>query len=715
VPSSPSLIRVVFPVKLQKELTYGVPEGLARFVQPGVRVIAPLRRRTCAGYIVGVGGEYDGPVKPILDVADPSPAVTPDVLELCQWMSDYYAAPLGEVLLYATAMEIVRYRITSAGQEQAPPGGRLSEILSHLTRRPRSPESVAKLAGREMVHAALLELVERGFAEAILPKLRRRPEEPAPAATLPPLTAEQRVAAGTIVDSLGRYSPIVLHGVTASGKTRVYMEAILAAHARGESSLYLVPEIAMTILLEREFSGVLPFCTIHSQLSPSAKARRFAEIRTGRHPLVIGTRSALFAPLPNLGLIVVDEEHDSSYKQDERVRYSGRDAAVVRAKQRNIPIVLGSATPSLETYQNGATGKYTIVSMRSRLADRSLPASRIVNMRSQAREGIISEELKRAMEERLAKGEQVILLLNRRGYSPFLVCNTCGSVLRCRDCQVSMVFHKEMDIFLCHYCGARQKQPELCPECRGSGLFLLGEGTERAVDIVRTMLAGYRVERLDSDVAVNPELTRRLLSEFSSGAIHVLVGTQMLAKGHHFPNVTLVGVLSIDHLLGFPDFRASERVFQLVTQVSGRSGRGDRPGEVIIQTRYPSHASLVCGSHQDYDEFFQREIHYREALRYPPFTSLILVTCRDEDRVRAARRARTLADLFRKHCRGNVDVTGPVFAPLPKIRKKWRVNTLLRGDRKAMRETLRAALAFCEAHRVALGDFTIDVDPLDVM
>ncbi len=716
--NSRRLATVVLPVKLHKELCYSIPDELTHHIRPGQRVIVPLRGRTCVGYVTAIGGSYDGEVKPIVDVAEADPSMTPEVFKLCTWISEYYAAPLGEVIRCSGGIEHIRYRTIGTGGESSLTGLR-AEIFKQLATRPQNIASLALVLGRKQTLATVLDLVEEGLLTPVSnpEKKQKGPAGDASALSgdpLPPLSVEQRQAVERILEAMGRFTPILLHGVTASGKTRVYMEAIFDVWRRGKTALYLVPEIAMTFILEKEFDGKMPFCVIHSQLSPVEKSRRLAGIHKGHYPLVIGTRSALFSPLPHLGLIIVDEEHDSAYKQEERVRYHARDAAVMRAKFQDIPIVLGSATPSLETYFLGSVSRYVTLTMKTRIADRVLPSARIVDMR-RSKEGFLSDDLKQAVRDRLQKGEQSILLLNRRGYAPFLICTHCGTIFRCTNCQVSMVFHKEDDCFLCHYCGTRRPQPQACAECKDNRLLLVGEGTEKALESLQQIFAGYRVERLDSDVATSPTRTRRVLQEFAAGDIHILVGTQMLAKGHHFPQVTLVGILSMDHLLGFPDFRAAERVFQLVTQVSGRSGRGNVAGEVIIQTRFPEHYALKCGCNQNYEQFFSREIQYRKALSCPPFSSLILITCRDVDKARAARRGRSLEEIFKRFSKEGVDVVGPVFAALPKIRKKWRVNLLLKGEKKPLRETLRRALRFAEANKISLGDYTIDVDPVDLM
>lgn len=722
----PRLARVALPLKIPRDLTYLLPEELAHRVMPGRRVRVPLKKKIVSGHVVSLeGGDYTGNLKPIVDVADDAPSLRPDVMRLCAWISEYYAAPIGEVLRLAAVPAAgggARYRLDPDAAH--PSSGLAGEICRLLARRSMSASALSRRLDADRVIATLLDLVDqkvvvrlaargasRRGAGAVSAAAANACPAPAP---LPPLTAEQASASSAIISSMGRFAPILLHGVTASGKTRVYLEAIIEARRRGLTSLYLLPEIAMCLLLEDELDGLLPFCTIHSMLSPAEKAHRFAAIQAGEYSLVIGTRSALFSPLPDLGLIIVDEEHDASYKQDDRVRYNARDAAVMRAKFGGIPVVMGSATPSIETYQLGLDGRYETLSLPSRIAGRPLPASRVVDMRGK-KKSFLSVELREAMLERLRAGEQVILLLNRRGYAPSLICTACGGVFRCPDCQVSMVYHRDPDCFLCHYCGLRRVQPQQCSECGESRFALTGEGTEKVMEVLQSEIAGYRVDRLDSDVSTSPTRVRQILQEFGSGAIQVLVGTQMLAKGHHFPMVTLVGVITMDHLLGLPDFRAAERVFQLVAQVAGRSGRGELPGEVIIQTRYPQHYALRAGCSQDYGQFFDQEIRYRRTLGYPPFSSLALVTFRDAERTGAARHARAFGSLMERLRAPAACVIGPVFAPIPRIKAKWRVQILLKGPKKSVRETLRKTLLYAERNKMKFGDHAVDVDPVDLM
>lgn len=716
--STVAAARVAVSLGVRKELTYSVPESLALHVGSGRRVVVTVKGRPVKGVVTEMLAMSEEGLKPILDIGDIDPDLGPDIMRLCKWISEYYMAPLGEVLRLASASPSgggLRFRWNPGST--IPPSGTAARICDLLGRRPRAAASLVRELGHAGTLATLSDLIRSGDVLASAPRSTRRERSGGvtPSASRPPLTAEQRSAAAAIISAIGSFKPVLLHGVTASGKTLVYLTAVEEVVRRGQRALLLVPEIAMVIMLEESLAGLIPFCAIHSQVTPAVRARRIAEIRSGAYPFVIGTRSALFAPIPDLGLIVVDEEHDASYKQDERVRYNARDAAVMHAKFLGIPIVLGSATPSIETYNLASESRYELVEMPTRLSERGLPAPRIIDMRGKKRSEIISDELAAATLGRLQRGEQVILLHNRRGYALHLICNGCGAVFRCRNCQVSLVYHKELDRYCCHHCGAREAQPASCAACGDSRFVLMGEGTEKVLEKLQSMFAGYRIERIDSDVATSEGRVRKLLAEFAAGEIHLLVGTQILAKGHHFPNVTLVGVISLDHLLGMPDFRAAERVFQLVAQVAGRSGRGDLQGEVILQTRHPAHYAITAGCAQEYAHFFAKELEYRRTLRYPPFASIVLITCQGRDKLKTSRNGRALAGLLEKFRAPDVEMAGPVFAPIPRLRELWRVNLMLRGPKKPLREMLGRFRSYSDKNKLRYGQFVIDVDPQSLM
>jgi primosomal protein N' (replication factor Y) len=539
------------------------------------------------------------------------------------------------------------------------------------------------------------------------------------------LTGEQESAYGRLVAlaDAGAFKVALLHGVTGSGKTEIYLRLAGAVRGRGRRVLMLVPEIALTPAVAAQFRDAFGerVAIQHSGLSDGERHDQWQRIRRGDVDVVVGTRSAVFAPLDSLGLIIVDEEHDGSYKQEESPRYNGRDVAIVRAQRAGALAVLGSATPSMESYHNAITGKYERVVLERRVLDRPLAAVTVVDMREEfATEGpdvILSRTLKEALTARLAGGEQALILLNRRGFATAIFCRQCAGTLDCPNCSVSLVVHGDGPArrARCHYCNYTARVPTRCPSCAGPYLEQTGFGTERVEAEVRRVCAGARVARLDRDAIRRKGALDLLLSRFRGGDIDVLVGTQMIAKGHDFPRVTLVGVVSADVGLGVADFRASERTFQLLTQVAGRAGRGDRPGEAIIQTLYPDHYSIRLACRQDYPAFFERELHFRKAMRYPPLVALVNTVVRARTFTAAMDDASEMVERVRERTAGHGDVRvlGPAPAPLGKLRGEYRAQFLLKS---ANRRALRSALQFALATRPDLQRrVVVDVDPLNVL
>jgi primosomal protein N' (replication factor Y) len=505
--------------------------------------------------------------------------------------------------------------------------------------------------------------------------------------------------------------------VTGSGKTEVYLR--LAAHVRAQRRdvLVLVPEIALTPAVAGRFRGMFGerVAIQHSALSDGERYDQWQRIRRGEVDVVVGTRSAVFAPLASVGLIIVDEEHDASYKQEESPRYHGRDVALVRARDAGALVVLGSATPSLESYQHARNEKFTLIELTRRVLDRPLADVRIVNMRDEFAEAgpdvVLSSALREAMAARLADGEQVMVLLNRRGFASNVFCRACGDTLECPNCSVSLTVHRGAQRARCHYCDYARRLPDRCLHCGGTYLEYQGIGTERVEAEIRAAFPDARVARLDRDTVRRRGEIVGVLRRFGRGEIDVLVGTQMIAKGHDFPAVTLVGVISADVGLGLADFRAAERTFQLLTQVAGRAGRGERAGEAIVQTLFPEHYSIQLAQTQDYGRFFGVESRYRQAMRYPPAVWLVCVTIRGTSEAGAFRDAALFADVLR--AKRGFKVLGPAPAPLARLRRYFRVQLFLKGThRRAMRQALREAL---RTHPQLARSITIDVDPLSVL
>ncbi len=519
----------------------------------------------------------------------------------------------------------------------------------------------------------------------------------------------------------GAFKVGLLHGVTGSGKTEVYLGAVEATLARNKSALILVPEIALTLWCGRLFrarfgAGV---AVLHSALPEVERAREWWRVRRGEARVVVGTRSAVFAPLENVGLIVVDEEQEASYKQEETPRYHGRDVAVVRAKIEGAVALLGSATPSLESYQNARSGKYHLLQLDSRVENRPLAPVEIVDLREDFKSthspGPISSKLGAAIAERLAQGTQSLILINRRGYSWFVICRSCGVSVQCENCSISLTFHKQRQRLECHYCGFSRRVPESCPKCNSEHVYFFGAGAEQLEEKLREKFPDAKVARLDRDSVRTKRAYQQVLGDFATGEIDILVGTQMVAKGHDFQRVTLVGVISADSQLSLPDFRAAERTFQLLTQVAGRAGRGDLPGEVLVETYYPEHYAIQLAARQDYLTFFEKEVQFRRLLHYPPFTALASILVRDTKIENAIRWSRQLSAFLAPQESRGVKVLGPAAAPLARLKREYRFQFLLKAPKRAqLTRVVSDLLAFSEEKEIPQKAVLVDVDPLSL-
>lgn len=618
-------------------------------------------------------------------------------------------------------------RLTEAGRARLAAGGPLGRRQREALE--RLDKAAAGVVLRELTAGGVPAGTVRRLAELGAVSIRRETveREPAPVETLadpePPvdvLTPHQRRVVETLETSAGSgvFEVALLHGVTGSGKTEVYARLARATVARGRQVLILVPEIALTpgiaARLRTTFGSRL--AVQHSGLPAGARHDQWRRIRRGEIDVVVGTRSAVFAPLPAVGLIVVDEEHDSSYKQDENPRYHGRDVAIMRAKRGGALALLGSATPSLETYRHACAGRYRRLTLPQRVGNRALPPVRIVDMREEfAARGadvVLSTALAEALDERLGRREQALVLLNRRGFAASLLCRGCGHTLECPDCSVSLTFHRGVGRVRCHYCGYSRARPAACPVCAGAFLEHVGFGTERVQAEIERRWPAARVARLDRDTVRRRGAAARLIRRVARRELDVLVGTQMVAKGHDFPGVTLVGVVSADTGLGVPDFRAAERTFQLLTQVAGRAGRGDVPGEAIVQTLHPDHYSVRHACDQAYAQFYREELRYRQAMRYPPAVSLVSAVVRGALRESALADAAALAGRLRAAPR-RFTVLGPAPAPIGRLRGRWRAQLFLKGpQRREMRQTL---LRILDAHPRLKRCVVVDVDPVSML
>jgi primosomal protein N' (replication factor Y) len=539
----------------------------------------------------------------------------------------------------------------------------------------------------------------------------------------PVLNARQQAALDETELALasGGFKAFLLEGVTGSGKTEVYLRSIEATLALGKNALLLVPEIGLTPAMAEQFFHRFgkEVAILHSAFGDTERADQWRRVRNGQARVIVGTRSAVFAPVQNLGLLVVDEEHDASYKQQETPRYHGRDVALVRARQAGAVAVLGSATPSIETRFNAEQGKYKFLTLPERIAQRPMPQVEIIDMRLEfletKKQATFSRKLLTEVKQRLEQGEQTMLLLNRRGFSSFLVCRACGERLLCANCSVVLTHHRRDKRMLCHYCGYSEKVPSSCPQCGSDYIQFLGTGSERVEDELHQFLPTARIARLDRDSARGKGSFERILNAFRDGDIDILVGTQMIAKGHDIPNVTLVGIVLADIGLSLPDFRAAERSFQLLTQAAGRAGRGSVPGRVVIQTLNPDHYAIRLAAQQDYADFYRKEIEFRKWLRYPPFASMANVMTRAEKQEDALRMAAQLGYLLTPPPEG-VRVMGPAEAPVLRVRSEYRYQILLKAARRStLRQVLNNLRKLAEQQKWKANTLLIDVDPLSLM
>jgi primosomal protein N' (replication factor Y) len=605
---------------------------------------------------------------------------------------------------------------------EAPRAKSQRELLARLESAGGRTRVADLVRGRSSLRSALAALVRAGRVRIEEERRLRDPETLDDQETERWIPTESQARAATeIITAVDArtFAPFLLFGVTGSGKTEVYLLAAERALERNLGVLIMVPEIALTPMLMRTARARFgdSVAVVHSALSRGERHDQWWRIRDGEARVVIGARSAVFSPIPDLGLIVVDEEHDAAYKQEECPRYQARDVAVMRAKIEGAPIVLGSATPSVESYTNALGGRYRRLDLPLRIGPRGLAGARIVDRRATMRAGgdpVLTPPLREALTKRLARGEQALLLLNRRGYAQCLLCRECGAQAMCPSCSVSLTVHRTGERMLCHYCGHEARAQRLCGACGGEYLRLTGCGTEKIVEAIREAFPNARVDRLDSDRVDRKNAALRLIADFENGRIDVLVGTQMIAKGHDFPKVTLVGVIDADVGLGLPDFRAAERTFQLLTQVAGRSGRGNLAGEVILQSYLPEHYALRFACDQDYAGFYEHEMAFRRSMDYPPRVALVNVIVRSTRLAKAQKASMEIARELRRKAGDSFRVLGPAAAPLSRLREEHRWQILLKGRRTAMREAVRSALV----HRFGDMQWTgviVDVDPNSLM
>jgi primosomal protein N' (replication factor Y) len=748
-------VEVAVPVPLRRSFTYGLPEALRGRVEVGSRVAVPFGKRKLAAFVLG---PTDPPpegvrLRNVAGLLDPSPVFTGELLSFLRRAAEYYLHPLGEVLraaapaLPAEAMAVLRKKgFLETGEALpgarlatrrvlfariatgAPEPGRLGKSqaailavlqerdevsLDELRRHAKNPRAVLRaLQGKGLVQTEEREVPrDRFFADAV------------PRTIAPELNAEQVEATEAILARLGEPAGFLLHGVTGSGKTEVYLRVIARARERGLGALMLVPEIALTPQLVGRFRGRFgdEIAVLHSELGARERDDAWRSLRAGRVRIAIGARSALFAPVRDLGVVVVDEEHDGSFKQEDGFRYQARDMAMLRAHRAGAVCVLGSATPSLESYRLTEDGRLSLLRLTRRATAQSLPPVEVVDMArhrgTPSGHPLISAPLHRALDECLADGEQAILFLNRRGFAPSARCTECGELQECPACSVALTVHRGARVMRCHYCDFSAAHTGACLRCGAPGLVELGAGTEQLESALTDAFPGARVARLDRDTA-SGEGVEAVLERLRSRQVDILVGTQMVTKGHDIPGVTLVGVVLADQSLAFPDFRAAERTFQLLAQVSGRAGRGDRPGRVVLQTYQPHHPAVRFAMRHDYLGFCRDEMNARQELGWPPFSRLVAVRVDAGSESRAAATADLLARVARAHpaCRdGRVEVLGPAPAPIGRLRGRYRHRLLLKSPDRPLLRAVAATLVEQIDAGVSPARATVDVDPVAML
>jgi len=733
------IAKVIVDVAADKEFDYLIPDSLATQVSLGSRVNLSFGARTTQGYVVGFSQSSGHPkLKAIESVVGEKPYIAESLLKLARWMADYYCAPV-ELAVQAVLPGAVRSQSAkfkeqlfvepvgkAVGSEQCPDGSKRKSPKQTavwdflMTRGGMFLHDLIKLSGSDA--AAVRALEKRGLVRIDKQAALRDPFANHTILRTEPLSLmpEQAEALEVVKKAIEFPAVILLHGVTGSGKTEVYLQAIDYAIHQGQGAIVLVPEISLTPQTIERFRGRFgdTIAVLHSHLSTGERHDEWHRIHDGKARIVVGARSAVFAPVANLGLIVVDEEHEHTYKQEELPRYHARDVAVMRGHFEKCAVLLGSATPALESFANAKNGKYQLVEMMHRVDHRAMPHMRIVDMRQEAertgRLSVFSRDLVDAVQKRLAKAEQVILFLNRRGYASSLVCPKCGMVAKCKDCSISMTYHRYDETLKCHICGAIQGVPDRCPGCQDPAFKFAGIGTQRVEVAVGKLFPSARIARMDADATRGKDSHRRILNEFKTGKIDILVGTQMIAKGLDFPNVTLIGVLNADMSLHMPDFRASERTFQLLTQVAGRAGRGEIPGEVIVQTSTPFHQAIQAARRLDYDGFCDQENEFRRELGYPPFGHLVCVGIKGMDQLKVTTASEQFTAQLQPLLSSQVIVSGPAPAPLEKAKGQFRHQIMLRAPTtKAITESLKVVAR--EFKWPAGVSVVIDVDAVSLM
>ncbi|MBE0500347.1 MAG: primosomal protein N' [Desulfuromonadales bacterium] len=731
----PDLIQtadIAVAAPIDKSLTYAIPGEFSTIAQVGVRVRVPLGRRTATGYILSRGTGSPKGLKPIQDVLDSAPLFSEAWGNDLRRAAAYYRFPIGDVLRTALPAGLsgaghdispLRERLyQTTDQSGSVRGKKQQEILAYI--RKNGPVAMTELRDHFTApHSVLNRLVETGFLTATVQERIRDPFRD----SLPPADKivipgeEQAVAINRLLQEFDKnsFSCALLHGVTGSGKTEIYLRLIEAVLANNKQALVLVPEIALTPQLVGRFRARfsdrgVSIAVLHSGLSDGERYDAWRSIMRNEIQIVIGARSAVFAPLPNLGVIVVDEEHETSYKQAEGFRYNARDFALLRGQSTSALVVLGSATPSPAVYKRAQDGDYLYLRLSGRVAKRPLPPVSLIDLREAEVDGHFSSELLLALGETLQAGDQSLLLLNRRGFSPYLICAGCGTSPRCPNCAITLTYYQGQRQLRCNYCDYSERPSVLCPKCNGPDLLPEGVGTEQLESELATRFPAARIARMDRDTTGRKGSHQRLVQQVLDKEIDILVGTQMVAKGHDFPGVTLVGVLDADNSLNFPDFRSAERTFSLLSQVAGRAGRGEKPGRVLVQTYSPDHYALQSAATHDYAGFYAEEIPFRESLGYPPFGYLINLVFSGNDADKVAHTATNVASILNRVAQ-DAEVLGPAPCPLARLRGKTRFQILLKGEKRLPLHRMLQHITGKASPIPAGVRMIVDIDPIDML
>ncbi|MCG7954453.1 MAG: primosomal protein N' [Candidatus Thiodiazotropha endolucinida] len=730
---SDTILNIALAGPLRGYFDYLPPEHNGITLTPGCRFEIPFGRSSRVGILISTSSKSSVPtskLKRALSQLDPTPLLQPSDLRLLKWAADYYEHPLGDVIFHALPLNLRKkptaakpshpgLRLTQAGEALDPDTlSRAPKQRSVILALQQHPQGLAKsllMQHHELSPAVLRSLLNKGLVTPC-----ELAPQPLPSEAAHQLNPQQQLAVDTVREKLDGFQAYLLNGVTGSGKTEVYLHLVADVLAQGRQALILVPEIGLTPQLLQRFQQRMghEVAVLHSGLADGEREKVWHAMRQVRQRVLIGTRSAVFTPMPELGLIIVDEEHDLSYKQQEGFRYNARDISLVRAQQTGCPVVLGSATPSLESLRNVQESRYRQLDLPKRAADASMPSLSLIDIRNGHLKGGLSPALLKHLQQTLQAGEQAMLFLNRRGYAPMLTCHACGWLTDCPRCDARMTHHRQQRLLWCHHCGHQQREPAVCPSCGSPDLRPVGQGTERVEEVLQQHFPNYPLARIDRDSTSRKGSLEKLLKQVHSGSIPLLIGTQMIAKGHHFPAVTLVAILDVDQGLFGADFRASERMAQLILQVAGRAGRAERPGRVMIQTRHPDHPLMQLLTQQGYAAFAKLAMQERQMAMLPPYAHQALI--------RAEANRSDYPELFLKQllesCQQiqhatELEFWGPVPAPMERRAGKTRAHLLIQSNQRLPlhRWLSQAIEIFPTLPHARKVRWSVDVDPQEML